>query len=129
MKRDQDQRDFARLPRNEPTAPEKLLWQFLRGSKLGAKFRRKAAIAAYLVDFVCFARQLIVELDGPQHLDPAAKAYDAQRTASLESSGFRVIRFLNQTLDENLREVVEEIRRALASLRIAPLPNSPREGR
>jgi len=114
--RDQDQRNFARRLRNEPTAAEKLLWHFLRGGKLSAKFRRQAAIGASIVDFVCFARQLIVELDGPQHLDPAARDYDARRNAWLESRGFRVIRFRNQTLDENLGEVVEEkIQRALAS--------------
>jgi len=113
MYRDQDQRDFARRLWNEPTAAEKSLWHFLRAGKLGAKFRRKAAIGAYIVDFVCFARQLVVELDGPQHLDPAEIEYDARRTAWLESHGFRVLRFRNQTLDDNLDDVVEEIRRAL----------------
>jgi len=50
--------DFARRLRNEPTVAEKLLWHFLRG----AKFRRQAAIGPYIVDFVCFTRQLVVEL-------------------------------------------------------------------
>jgi len=64
MYRDQDQRDFTRWLRNELTAAEKLLCRFLRGGKLGAKFCRQAAIGASIVDFVCCARQLIVELKG-----------------------------------------------------------------
>jgi len=68
MYRDQDQRDFAWRLRNEPTAAKKLLWCFLRGGKLGAKFRRQAAIDVDFVDFVCFARQLVVELERPQLL-------------------------------------------------------------
>ena len=86
MYRDQEQRDFARQLRNSPTAPEKQLWYFLRAERLGVKFRRQAAIGAYIVDFVCFSHRLIVELDGPQHLEAAALEYDAlpgwQRAAS-----------------------------------------------
>ena len=67
MYRNQDQRDFARQLRNDATPAEKRLWHFLRAGKLGVKFRRQAAIGTYMVDFVCFWRRLIVELDGPQH--------------------------------------------------------------
>jgi len=53
MYRDKDQRDFARSLRIELTNPEKRLWHFLRAQKLhGCKFRRQAAIGAYVVDFV-----------------------------------------------------------------------------
>jgi very-short-patch-repair endonuclease len=115
MYRDQNQRDFARRLRNEPTTAERILWHFLRGGKLSFKFRRQAAIGPYIVDFVCFQRSLVIELDGPQHLDPAALDYDARRTAWLESHGFRVLRFRNQMLDENYAEVVSQIRAALTS--------------
>jgi len=107
---------------------EKLFWHFLRVGKLGAKFRRQAAIGPYIVDFICFARQIVVELDGPQHLDPAAKEYDVRRTAWLESRGFRVLRFRNQTLNEKLGEVVEKIQRALLANK-APSPTLPARGR
>jgi len=114
MYRNQEQREFAQRLRNELTAAERLHWHFLRSDKLGEKFRRQAAIGKYIVDFVCFTRQLVVELDGPQHLDEAAREYDVRQTAWLESQGFRMLRFRNQTLDDNYEGVVEAIRRALA---------------
>jgi len=124
MYRDQGQRDFARQMRNKPTEAEKRLWWFLRAEKLGVKFRRQAAIGDYIVDFVCFSHKVIVELDGPQHLEAAAQKHDARRTAWLESRGFRIIRFRNQELDEEMGRVVEEIRSTLG----IPLPNPPRSG-
>ena len=83
MYRNQNQRDFARQLRNDATPAEKRLWYFLRAEKLGAKFRRQAAIGAYIVDFVCFSHNLIIELDGPQHVEDKAKDHDASRTACL----------------------------------------------
>ena len=83
MYRNQNQRNFARQLRNDSTPAEKRLWHFLRAGKLGVKFRRQAAIGAYIVDFVCFSHRLIVELDGPQHVEGNAKDRDACRTAWL----------------------------------------------
>ena len=85
MYRDAEQRDFARQLRNQPTDPEKRLWWFLRAEKMGCKFRRQAAIGPYIVDFVCFAKNLVIELDGPQHLEAEAKEHNANRTAWLNS--------------------------------------------
>jgi very-short-patch-repair endonuclease len=93
---------------------QRRLWHFLRAEKLGVKFRRQAAIGAYVVDFVCFPRKLIIELDGPQHLEVAAQQHDGRRTASLAAQGFRVVRFRNQELDEDIRSVVKRIEKALA---------------
>ncbi len=114
MYRDHHQREFARRLRNHAQEAERNLWHFLRAEQLGAKFRRQAAIGAYVVDFVCFERKLIVELDGPQHLDPAARDHDERRTAWFAAQGFRLIRFRNQELDADIREVVRRIERALA---------------
>jgi very-short-patch-repair endonuclease len=113
MYRDDDQREFARELRNQSQDAERRLWHFLRADKLGVRFRRQAAIGAYVVDFVCFTQKLIVELDGPQHLDAAAQERDQRRTAWLAAQGFRVIRFRNQALDEDIRQVVKAIERAL----------------
>lgn len=132
MYRDQEQRDFARQLRNQPTEPEKRLWWFLRAEKIGVKFRRQAAIGPYVTDFACFSHKLIVELDGPQHLQQHAQIHDARRTAWLASNGFRVIRFRNQEVDENVHSVVDAIRRAVREIEAvpdaAPLPSPPHEG-
>ncbi|MEX2171680.1 MAG: DUF559 domain-containing protein [Pirellulales bacterium] len=134
MYRDADQRDFARDLRNRMTEAEKRLWRLLRAQQLeGHKFRRQAAIGPYFVDFVCFSHQLLVELDGPQHANSQATKHDAQRTAWLASRGFRVIRFWNHQLDEDIHGVMEAIRRALgeatSSLLQPPSPALPAEGR
>jgi very-short-patch-repair endonuclease len=132
MYRDKAQRDFARTLRNEPTPAEKRLWHFLRAQRLGGyKFRRQAAIGTYIVDFVCFSAKLIVELDGPQHLEPAAVKHDKRRTDWLTARGFRVLRFRNQELDENIDAVVDAIAGEFAELQKAPAPSPtlPAEGR
>jgi very-short-patch-repair endonuclease len=134
MYRDNDQREFARALRNQSTDAEKRLWHFLRAGQLrGRKFRRQAAVGAYVVDFVCFADKLIVELDGPQHLEPEAAQHDQRRTNWLASRGFRVVRFRNQELDENIRAVVDAIGRAVDELaalaKNPPSPTLPAEGR
>jgi very-short-patch-repair endonuclease len=122
MYRDKEQRDFARHLRTSSTTAERALWFFLRAEQLGVKFRRQAAIGAYIVDFVCFSHRLIVELDGPQHLEPAAIEHDTRRSAWLEKQGFRVIRFRNQMLDEDIQGVLQQIKEAL---KITPPRPSP----
>ena len=129
MYRDPEQREFARSLRNGPTEAEKRLWHSLRAEKLrGHKFRRQAAIGPYIVDFICFEMKLIVELDGPQHSEPNATELDQQRTAWLTARGFRVMRFRNQELDENIHAVVDAIGRVLVELEENPLPGPPRKG-
>ena len=134
MYRNQEQRNFARSLRNQPTDAEKRLWHFLRAQKLrNHKFRRQAALGPYIVDFVCFAVKLVIELDGPQHLERDAVDHDARRTAWLSTHGFRVLRFRNQELDENIHGVVDAIERVLTELESLtlhpPSPALPAEGR
>src|SRR4051812_45981784 len=123
---DKNQRDFARTLRNQPTEPEARLWHFLRAEKLrGHKFRRQAAIGPYIVDFVCFSTKLIIELDGPQHLEPDATRHDERRTDWLAARGFHLTRFRNQELDENIHAVVDAIGRVLGELDSSPLNPLP----
>jgi very-short-patch-repair endonuclease len=106
-------RGFARMLRNEATLVERLLWNSLRTGGQGVKFRREAAIGPFIVDFVCFSHELVIELDGPQHLEPEAIEYDARRSAWLAANGFRVIRFPNEMLDDDVQQVVDLIRKEL----------------
>ncbi len=103
----------ARKLRNKQTDVEGILWGVLRNRQLlGLKFRRQVPIDRYIVDFVCFERKLIVELDGGQHLDAAE--YDAQRTLELEKRGFIVVRFWNHEVLESLAEVIDSLSLALS---------------
>jgi len=127
MYRDAEQREFARRLRNSMMPAERTLWRLLRADQLnGFRFRRQAAIGAYIADFVCFSRKLIVELDGPQYAEKQAQQHDAARTNWLASQGFLTLRFWNHQLDEDLQLVVDAILNALemADPVVAP-PLSP----
>ena len=90
----------ARELRLNQTEAETKLWGYLRGHRLnGLGFRRQHALGTYIVDFCCPQKMLVVEIDGSQHLEQ--EEYDAERTAWLESQGWRVLRFNN-------REVMQE---------------------
>jgi very-short-patch-repair endonuclease len=114
---------LARQLRKSPTETELRLWRHLKNRSLGEfKFRRQHPIPPYIVDFVCLERMLIVELDGGQHAEQSAK--DAARTSFLESKGFRIIRFWNDTALKQTEVVLEEILRHLRSPHPRPLPAS-----
>ena len=96
----------ARSLRQSATEAEKLLCGSVRDRRLaGLKFRRQQRMGRYVVDFICHDRRLIVELDGSQHTVVA----DAERTAFLESQGYRVLRFWNPDVLRNLTGVLETI--------------------
>jgi very-short-patch-repair endonuclease len=101
-------RDFARDLRKNMTDAERRLWRSLRRRQLGAcRFRRQAPIGEAIVDFVCFERKLVVELDGGQHATRTDA--DAARTEWLNSQGFQVLRFWNCDVFDNLDGILEAI--------------------
>ena len=89
-----------------------MLWRHIRGKRFsGFKFRRQQPIGPYIVDFVCLDRKLVIEADGGQHGDTIA--YDAARTAWLETQGFRVLRFWNNDVLLRPEVVLDSILSAL----------------
>ncbi len=103
---------FARRLRRHDTKAEALFWHEVRGRNLaGYKFRRQVSIGNYFADFVCESAKLIVELDGDQHAEMLEQ--DAARTEELESYGYRVTRFWNGDLFENLDGVMNDVLREL----------------
>ena len=102
----------SRRLRQDSTDAERKLWSVLRNRQLnGFKFRRQVEIDGYIADFHCPEARLIVELDGGQHTPER----DARRTTYLESQGFRVIRFWNNDVLQNLDGVWATISEALTS--------------
>ena len=84
----------ARILRKNSTDAERKLWQHLRRYQInGYKFRRQHPIGPYVVDFVCFEKRLIIEVDGGQHAQQVED--DNARTEWLQSQGFQVLRFWN----------------------------------
>jgi len=113
----------ARHLRKNLTDAEQTLWRHIRNRQLyGYKFRRQAPIGKYIVDFVCFGKRLIIELDGGQHAVLQYK--DKQRTEWLESQGFREIRFWNHDVLKKI-EVIKEV---IALNLITPHPDLPPQG-
>lgn len=103
----------ARKLRTEATDAERALWARLRRRQVqGFKFRRQQPLGHYIVDFVCFEKRLIVEVDGSQHLEQ--KGYDEARTKWLESQGYRVLRFWNDDVLNRTEQVIEAIAEQLA---------------
>jgi very-short-patch-repair endonuclease len=106
----------ARQLRELPTDAEARLWYVLRRKHtLGFKFRRQHPVGRYVVDFACPDARLIIEVDGGQHAEQAAR--DAARTRELEAHGYTVLRFWNNEVLENFDGVQEVIRAALAARR------------
>ena len=83
----------ARELQTKSTNAEQHLWYYLRAHRLGYKFKRQVCIDRFIVDFICYEKRLVIELDGGQHQDN--QEYDARRTAILNKKGFRILRFWN----------------------------------
>ncbi len=100
---------FARKLRKNSTIAERKLWHKLRSRNfLDLKFRRQEPIANYIVDFICYAKKLIIELDGGQHNEFSEK--DIPRTEALEKEGYKVLRFWNNDVINNIEGVLKVIK-------------------
>jgi very-short-patch-repair endonuclease len=105
----------ARSLRKNQTDVEQLLWKQLRSRNLAHhKFRRQFPIDPYIADFACLELKLVIELDGGQHANRVE--YDDQRSMFLEKRGFKVIRFWNNDVIENVEGVLEVIRLAILEI-------------
>jgi very-short-patch-repair endonuclease len=108
--------DFSRELRRQGTPAERILWQLLRNRQLaGAKFRRQQPPGNYVVDFVCYEKRLIIEIDGGQHNEDRIADRDEVRTVWLKNKDFRVIRIWNNEVMENIEGVVQKIQEMLTT--------------
>ncbi len=82
----------------------------MRAKRFGDfKFKRQEIIGPYIVDFVCYEKRLVIELDGSQHNEAKNLARDTKRTLYLESQKFRLIRFWNHEVFKEKAAVLESI--------------------
>lgn len=103
---------FSRQLRNEMTVAESYLWQRLRSRQIhGFKFRRQHPVGKYILDFACIEAGLAIEVDGGQHNE--MQINDDQRTALLEAQGWKVLRFWNNEVLQNIEGVLEKVLNAL----------------
>ena len=106
--KDNSKLDTARQLRREMTPHERKLWYlFLR--KYPVKIYKQRIIGKFIVDFYCASAKLVIEVDGSQHYDPQGMAYDAERSAFLESLGLLVLRYSNREIDRYFDRVCAQI--------------------
>ena len=123
----------ARALRRRSTHAEARLWQVLRDRRLGGwKWRRQVPVEPFVVDFLCVAASLVVEVDGATHAD---LAYDERRTRFLEDQGLRVFRVFNHSIYEDRAGVCDAILAACEGRELRkkdpspyPLPQAGEDG-
>lgn len=77
------------------------------------RFRRQEIIGSYIADFYCAQAKLVIEIDGSQHFEEAAVAYDAARTAFFTQQDLHVLRFINADTNQRFPNVCEAIEHQL----------------
>jgi len=102
----------ARSLRRNQTEAEEKLWKHLRNRKVGnLKFRRQQPFEGFILDFYCPEAKLSVEVDGEIHLRQEEREYDQQRTEYLADFEIKIIRFSNDSVMNNVFEVLSIIMR------------------
>ena len=95
--------------RSNETGAEKALWKIIRGKALGYKFRRQHGIGPFIVDFYCDAARLVIELDGNVHDVAEVQSHDKEREKYLTELGYKILRFRNEEIFDNLQSVLNKI--------------------
>ena len=103
-------KDFAIENRKHPTQAESALWEMIRGKQLGYVFKRQHIIGDYIADFYYPHSKLVIELDGGYHQLPEQQVSDEERTLWLENKGYCVIRFSNDEIIGNPKDVLQKIK-------------------
>ena len=106
---------FANSQRKNMTKAEACLWKYvLRARKMkGYGFRRQRSVLNYIADFMCKELKLIIEVDGITHTYEGEREKDELRQRNLENAGFKVIRFDDEDVLNNISQVTEEIERVI----------------
>ena len=121
-----DKHIIAKVLRKNFTNTERALWKHLRAKQMGGcKFRRQEPIGSHIVDFVCYEKRIVIEVDGGQH--STERKRDNERDKWLKVQGYKVLRFWNNEVLANFEGVLEVIRDCLNHPPLSPLPS--REGK
>jgi len=101
----------ARKLRSEMTKSEACLWKYVLKSRQmkGYTFNRQRPIGNYIADFVCKELKIIIELDGISHLFEETQDKDREKEDYLKSLGYVVLRFSDEEVLKDIRNVIREI--------------------
>ena len=104
--------------RSRGTKSEILLWNQLKGGQLnGLRFIRQKPIGDFIVDFYCKEVGLVIELDGLSHQCNEVMDLDERKQSYLESIGLKVIRFEDEEVIRDIRNVMRVIEYTSLSLK------------
>jgi len=110
-------KEFRQKLRRENTPSEKRLWNYLKERQIeGYKFRQQHGYGPYVMDFYCPALRLCIELDGEVHNIDDVKEKDSDRTQFLNQNRITVLRFKNDEVEENIREVLNSIKACIRKI-------------
>ncbi len=102
--------EAAQQLRRQATLAEQTLWEALRRKQIeGVRFRRQHPMGQFVVDLCAPRCRLVVEVDGEIHTQQIDQ--DRARTQHIEAFGYRVIRFTNEEVLNDLPRVLKMIRR------------------
>ena len=106
--------ELARRQRRNNVTAEAIVWRVLRDRRSeGFKFRRQVPIGAYIADFICFEKRLIVEIDGPSHETTSQRRHDTVRDTWFRQEGFKILRLPNDLVigasDFAVRQILEAL--------------------
>ena len=108
---------FAKDMRQDMTGPERKLWKALRWRVPieGTHFRRQVSLGPYIADFCSYGAKIVIEVDRNPHGTMEAGEQDANRTAFMETQGYRVLRFSNRDVMLHIDIVLDTIAAALST--------------
>jgi imidazole glycerol-phosphate synthase subunit HisF len=99
--------------RKKSTDTEKILWEQLRNSKLGVKFRRQYSVTGYVIDFYCPEKRLGIELEGGVHKRKNQIIYDKYREEYIKAFGIKLIKFRNEEVEKDINKIFADIKNHL----------------
>ncbi len=108
----------AKSLRDNMTRSEKILWEQLSGKKmLNLRFRAQHPTETFITDFYCHPLKLVIKIDGGIHKSADQKEYDTGREAELNKWEIKVIRFTNEEIENNINNVLNEIKQTCIARR------------
>ena len=107
---------FANELRSQMTSYEKMMWDELKGKKLGYKFRRQHPYGKFILDFYCHRLRLSIEIDGGIHNSNQQKKYDEFRTKELKRCEITELRFTNDEIKDSLDSVMKKINKEIKKI-------------
>ncbi len=107
----EEKKEFAHQLRQNPTPSQARLWQEIRSKKIGWRFRRRAILYGWIVDFWCPAAKFAIEIDHAS--DVEREKEHSHRDSVLSDYGIRMLRIKAVRVFKDTQAVLKELKDAL----------------